>query len=58
MSFWEGLWQIVLLVSVVGFAILTVVVGIGGLADIRAMLRRIEKRHESPSSGEPPVREE
>ena len=58
MSFWEGLWQIVLLVSVIGFAMLTVAVGIGGLADIRAMLRHIEKRHESPSSGEPPVRKE
>ena len=58
MSFWEVLWQIVLLVSVIGFVILVIVVGIGGLADIRTMLRRIEKRHESPSSDEPPVRKE
>jgi len=46
MNFWEGFWTIVLLVSVVGFAVLAVVVTIGGLSDIRAMLRSIETRHD------------
>ena len=47
MSFWEVFWQIVLLVSVVGFAALVVVIAFGGLADIRAMLRSIEDHHDA-----------
>ena len=47
MNFWEVFWQVVLLVSVVGFAVLVVVIAFGGLADIRAMLRSIEKRHDA-----------
>lgn len=51
MSFWETFWQIVLVVGVIGFAGLAIVVAIGGLADIRAMLRSIESRHESREEG-------
>lgn len=47
MNFWEVFWQVVLLVSVLGFAVLVVVVAFGGLSDIRAMLRSIEKRHDA-----------
>ncbi len=46
MNFWETFWQIVLVISVVGFAGLAVVVTYGGLSDIRAMLRNIESRHD------------
>ena len=58
MSFWETFWQVVLVIGVTGFAVLVVVVAIGGLADIRAMLRRIESRHESRSREDPPDRDE
>lgn len=47
MSFWEVFWQIVFLVSVVGFAALVVVIAFGGLSDIRAMLRSIEDHHDA-----------
>lgn len=47
MNFWEVFWQVVLLVSVVGFAVLVVVVAFGGLSDIRAMLRSIEEHHDA-----------
>ena len=57
MSFWEVFWQIVLLMGVIGFAGLAIVVAIGGLSDIRTMLRRIERGHESPSRKDPPVRD-
>ncbi len=50
MSFWEVFWQVVLLVSLVAFAGLAVVVAIGGLGDIRAMLRSIDKHHDETSS--------
>ena len=50
MSFWEIFWQVVLLVSLVAFAGLVVVVAIGGLGDIRSMLRSIDKHHEESSS--------
>ena len=51
MSFWETFWQVVLVIGVTGFAVLVGVVAIGGLADIRAMLRSIESRHESREEG-------
>lgn len=50
MSFWEVFWQVVLLVSVVAFAVLVVVVAIGGFGDIRSMLRSIDARHETTDS--------
>ena len=50
MSFWEVFWQVVLLVSLVAFAGLAVVVAIGGFGDIRSMLRKIDKRHETTDS--------
>ncbi len=50
MSFWEIFWQVVLLVSLVAFAVLAVVVAIGGFGDIRSMLRSIDTRHETTDS--------
>ena len=55
MNFWEVFWQVVLLVSVVGFAVLVVVIAFGGLADIRAMLRSIEKRHDASGNDSKPT---
>lgn len=52
MNFWEPFWQIVLLVSIIGFVGLVIVVAIGGLSDIRAMLRQIERRRNASSVSE------
>lgn len=46
MIFWEVFWQAVLLVSGAAFAGLAIVVSVGGLSDIRAMLRSIEHHHD------------
>jgi hypothetical protein len=54
MNFWETFWQIVLVISVVGFAVLAVVVTFGGLSDIRAMLRSIESRHDETARKQDP----
>ena len=54
MNFWETFWQIILLVSVVGFAVLAVVVTFGGWSDIRAMLRKIESRHDEAARKQDP----
>ena len=51
MKFWETFWQFVLVIGVIGFAGLAIVVAIGGLSDIRAMLRHIASRHESLEEG-------
>lgn len=45
MNFWEPFWQLVFIVSVIAFAGLAIVVTIGGISDIRAMLRSIERNH-------------
>ena len=54
MNFWEPFWEIVLLVSLIGFAGLAIVVSIGGLSDIRAMLRRVEEQHKADSTSKKP----
>lgn len=45
MNFWESFWPWVLGISVVAFSGLAIVVTIGGISDIRAMLRSIEQNH-------------
>ena len=45
---WAAVWKWVLLVGVAVFAVLAVLVTIGGIADIRRMLRQLGK----PGSGD------
>ncbi len=45
MNFWENFWSLVFIVSVIAFAGLAIVVTLGGISDIRAMLRSIEHNH-------------
>ena len=51
MNFWETFWPLVFLVSVIAFAGLAIVVTIGGISDIRAMLRSIEHDHGTTEDG-------
>jgi len=51
MNFWETFWPLVFIVSVIAFAALTIVVTIGGVSDIRAMLRSIEDNHSATQEG-------
>lgn len=44
MDFWVAFWTWLLRLSLLAFAGLTVVVAVGGLFDIRAMLRAV-RRH-------------
>lgn len=46
MNFWIGLWTVLLVASLVVFAVLTVVVSIRGFFDVRSMLRRIKSEHD------------
>lgn len=49
MEFWETFWAVTLAVSLSIFALLGVVVGIGGFFDVRAIFRNLDKQHaESP----------
>ena len=45
--FWEIFWQVVFVAAVLFFPGLAVVVSIGGLADIRAMLSRLDEQHDA-----------
>lgn len=51
MNFWETFWPLVFIVCVVAFAGLAIVVTIGGISDIRAMLRSIEHDHRATQDG-------
>lgn len=48
MNGWMTLWTCVLMAALVLFTCLTVVVTIGGLLDIRRMLRQVVHQHEEP----------
>ena len=50
---WMLWWKLVLVVSLIGFGILAVVATVGGLFDIRRMLRALERGGEQ---GERPER--
>ena len=45
MQSWVTLWGILLIAALTLFAGVAIVVSIGGFADIREMLRRIDKEH-------------
>ena len=45
MAFWVSFWGIVLVVGLAAFAVLAVLVTVGGFGDARAMFRRIEEQH-------------
>ncbi len=47
MLFWQTLWTIVLILGLLIFAVLSVVVAIGGYADLRALFRDIDAQHQS-----------
>ncbi len=42
---WTTVWTAVLAIGAATFAVLAVVVAIGGLRDVRAMFRRIDAEH-------------
>lgn len=49
MSAWASFWSVVLIVSLGGFAVLAVVVTVGGWRDLRAMLAELgERRRRRP----------
>jgi hypothetical protein len=48
MSFWSQFWTWFLLLGLALFAVLAVVVSIGGLVDIRALFKRIREQHRQP----------
>jgi hypothetical protein len=45
MNPWLTIWTCILVGGIGVFAVLTVVVAIGGFADIRAMLRDLDEQH-------------
>ncbi|MFT5049987.1 MAG: hypothetical protein ACI8QZ_001380 [Chlamydiales bacterium] len=47
MDFWIRFWAIVLIASASGFALLAVVVTVGGWRDLRGMLAELRRRSES-----------
>lgn len=44
MSAWATFWSVVLIASLAGFAVLAIVVTVGGWRDLRAMLRELGER--------------
>ena len=47
MSGWLTFWEILLVVSLAVFAVLVVLVTIGGFRDIRSMFRALDEQHET-----------
>ena len=45
MGFWVPFWEVVVIATLVVFAGLVVVVGIGGFFDILALFKKIEAQH-------------
>lgn len=54
MGFWASFWGGLLAMGLVAFAILSLVVGIGGASEIRALFERIEEQHEEQHEEESP----
>jgi Na+/proline symporter len=53
MAFWSNFWGLLLVVSMVIFAGVTVAVAIGGFSDIKSLFRSLESQHlDSPSDQE------
>jgi hypothetical protein len=44
-EFWIGLWKVVLIVGIGLFAMLAVVVTIGGAIDVRKLFRTLKEQH-------------
>ncbi len=47
MSFWMILWTVVFAVCLIGFAVVAVVVAIGGIGDIRALFVNMKSTRNS-----------
>lgn len=45
MAFWIPFWGAVLLLGLLVFAVVTVVVGIGGFFDVRSLFESIDRKH-------------
>lgn len=50
MNGWMWFWSVFLVASIAVFAAVAVIVAIGGFADVRTMLRRINEQHEDSGS--------
>ena len=54
MEAWATFWYWVLVCTLSIFAALTVAVAIGGIFDIRALLKAIDKHHKDPDPSDDP----
>jgi len=52
MEFWLPIWKWTLILGVIAFAVLSVVVIIGGAFDIRSLFRSLAKQHEQQTPDE------
>ncbi|MFH1613906.1 MAG: hypothetical protein ABIG61_02325 [Planctomycetota bacterium] len=50
MVFWIVVWTVLLIIGLAVFAVLAVVVTIGGFFDVRSLFRKIDKQHEEKTS--------
>ena len=46
MAFWMSLWEVVFIVTVVGFGLMSVWVTIQGARDIKSLMQSLRGRHE------------
>ena len=51
MGFWESFWGGLLLVGLLGFAVQSLIVALGGFKEIRALFEGIEAQHEDEDRG-------
>ena len=51
-EFWIGLWKIVLIAGIGLFAVLAVVVTIGGACDVRKLFRTLHEEHAEATAAE------
>ncbi|MEE3234631.1 MAG: hypothetical protein VX294_10740 [Candidatus Latescibacterota bacterium] len=49
---WQSFWTCILAISVFLFFLVEVVVVIGGIGDIRSMMRSLRRQADNPSSNE------
>ena len=47
MELWTGFWGIFIVAGLSIFAVISVVVGIGGFSDLRQLFRDIESQHDA-----------
>lgn len=53
MTFWLWFWTVVLVAGIGVFAVLAVVVAIGGFFDIRSLFKSIESQHHAHEAEKP-----